>query len=101
MALDLCRLDHCLWHTVDLVYASVLYYWLYVLGDLIQYLIILDYALEPKRHLHLWYMIFWMPFYQLYQRIVTTYALLEEIFTRRSFKDGFVPAHVRQATWHW
>lgn len=84
-----------------LIHAIVLYYWLYVLGDLIQYLIILDYSLEPKRHLPLIGMVFIMPFYQLYQRIVTTFALLEEIFTRRSFRDGFVPPHVRQATWHW
>ena len=41
------------------------------------------------------------PFYQLYMRIVTWIAVTEEMFSRRSFRDNFVPKHVRDATWHW
>ncbi len=82
-------------------YAIVLYYLLYLAGDTMQLLLAMDYAVKPSRYLHLAIVLPLMPIYQAYQRIVTTIALLEEIFTRRSFRDGFVPKHVREATWHW
>lgn len=85
----------------QLVNATVLYYVLYLIGDLTQYLIIIDFSEHRKRD---WIAIFvlpLMPFYQTYQRVVTTIALIEEIFSRRSFRDNFVPQHVRKATWHW
>ncbi len=85
----------------ELVYPSILFYLLYVLGDLIQYLIILDYSHHIRRDLHAALVIPLMPFYQAYQRLITTFAVVEEMLSRRSFRDGFVPQHVRSVTWHW
>lgn len=39
--------------------------------------------------------------YQAFLFLVRTLAILEEIFFRSSFDEEYVPAHVRQATWHW
>ena len=79
----------------------ILFYFLYTLNDFIQYLLILNYSANRMRDMRAFPVIFVMPFYHFYQRIVTTIAIIEETFTRRSFKDNFVPKHVREATWHW
>ena len=80
---------------------TVLFYFCYILGDLIQYLIILSYSSNPLRDAKAITAIPFMPLYQMYQRFITSHAIIEEAFTRRSFKDNFVPKHVREATWHW
>ena len=85
----------------DLIYPSLLFYCLYVLGDLVHYLIILDYSNHFRRDLAAIFVIPLMPFYQAYQRLITTFAVVEEMLSRRSFRDGFVPQHVRSVTWHW
>ena len=78
-----------------------LYYLIFVSIELIQFMILLDYSNNKRRDFDLIAVVPLMPLYQLYQRLVTTWAILEEIFYRRSFKDGFVPKHVRDVTWHW
>lgn len=89
-------------HGIDqLVYPMFLYYLLYALGDLIQYLLILYYSQHFWSDAKSIVVIPWMPFYQAYQRIVTSVAIIEEMLSRRSFRDGFVPEHVRRVTWHW
>ena len=80
---------------------TVLFYLCYLLGDFIQFLIILSYSATPLRDAKTITAIPLMPLYQMYQRFITSYAILEEAFSRRSFKDNFVPKHVREATWHW
>jgi cellulose synthase/poly-beta-1,6-N-acetylglucosamine synthase-like glycosyltransferase len=85
----------------NLVYPTILFYFLYVIGDVIQYLIILDYSNHVRRDLSAMFVIPLMPLYQAYQRLVTTFAVIEEMLSRRSFRDGFVPQHVRSVTWHW
>lgn len=90
--------SHSLSHLIN---ATTLYYFLYLLGDLTQYLLILDFSNHRRRDWSSIFVLPLMPFYQCYQRLVTTVALLEEIFSRRSFRDGFVPQHVRSVTWHW
>ena len=82
-------------------YIIVLYYVMFVFMELLQFLIIMDYSSNKRRDVSLLPVIPLMPVYQLYQRFVTTWAILEEILHRRSFKDGFVPKHVRDVTWHW
>ncbi len=72
-----------------------------MLGDLIQYLVILYYSNHRREDFSALFIIPLMPLYQLYQRGVTTFAILEEMISRRSYRDGFVPEHVRNATWHW
>jgi cellulose synthase/poly-beta-1,6-N-acetylglucosamine synthase-like glycosyltransferase len=106
LIMPLCCWIYILWYLWfgkfdNLGFVVVLFYLTYVLGDFLQYLIILDYSNQKSRDVRLILLLPLLPFYQFYQRVVTTYAILEEIFTRRSFKDGFVPYHVREVTWHW
>jgi poly-beta-1,6-N-acetyl-D-glucosamine synthase len=82
-------------------HAMMLFYVMYVAGDFLQYLLILDYTSQKRSVAKLVVCVPLMPFYQLFMRVITTIAILEEIFNRRSYKDGFVPSHVRKATWHW
>ena len=45
-----------------------------------------------------------LPFYSLYQvflKVADAVAVFEELFFRRSKNDNFVPAKVRDVTWHW
>jgi glycosyltransferase involved in cell wall biosynthesis len=42
-----------------------------------------------------------MPLYNMLMRFITLISITEEILTRRSFRDSFVPVHVRELTWHW
>ncbi len=79
----------------------LLYYLLYLAMETANWLILLNYSAHRLRNLRLGIVLPLMPFYQLMQRCVTTWAIVEETFTRRSFRDGFVPQHVRDATWHW
>ncbi len=91
----------CRYDVSQLVCPAILFYTLYMFGDLIQYLIILDYSPCQRRDISAILVVPLMPIYQLYQRLITTFAIVEEICTRRSFCDGYVPRHVREATWHW
>ncbi|MEZ6117514.1 MAG: glycosyltransferase [Pirellulaceae bacterium] len=83
------------------VFPSLLFYVLYVLGDVIQLLVILWYSPHRAKDWRCVAVLPIMPLYQFYQRLVTTLAIVEEMLSRRSFRDGFVPEHVRNATWHW
>ncbi|MEQ1827866.1 MAG: glycosyltransferase [Pirellula sp.] len=85
----------------QLANATLLYYFLYLFGDITQYLLIMDFSNHRRKDWSSIFIIPIMPFYQCYQRVVTTISLVEEIFSRRSFRDNFVPIHVRSATWHW
>lgn len=91
----------CTWSIGQLIYPTILFYLLYVMADFVQFLIILHYTNHLNEDVQALIVIPLMPLYQSYQRIVTTIAVIEEMVTRRSFRDGFVPAHVRSATWHW
>ena len=86
---------------LHLWYPAVLFYLLYCFGDFLQYLIILDYSPSPRRDASAILVIPLMPLYQFYQRFVTFFAIVEEIFFRQSYNDTYVPKHVRDATWHW
>lgn len=82
-------------------YLGLLYYLLYLAMETANWLLLLDYSAHRLRDFRLGIVLPLMPFYQFLQRCVTTWAIAEEVFTRRSFRDGFVPQHVREATWHW
>lgn len=73
----------------------------YVVIEFLQLLVILSYSTDRRRDLKLGLATPLMPLYYLWLRAVSLIAVTEEMFTRRSFRDGFVPPHVRQATWHW
>lgn len=42
-----------------------------------------------------------MPFYQFLQLAVRLVSNFQELFYRASFRDNYVPQHVREATWKW
>lgn len=85
----------------DLGFRLFFFYLVYVGIEVLNWLILLDYSAHRQRDLRLGIILPLVPFYQLLQRCITTWAIVEELATRRSFRDGFVPQHVREATWHW
>ena len=42
-----------------------------------------------------------MPLYQVLMMGVRVIANTQELLSRRSFDDNYVPPHVRRATWRW
>jgi cellulose synthase/poly-beta-1,6-N-acetylglucosamine synthase-like glycosyltransferase len=85
----------------DLIKLSVLYYVCFLCLEFVQVALILYYSLDRKRDMTVCLIAPLMPFYHAIQRCISTYAVIEEMLSRRSFKDSFVPAHVRRVTWHW
>ena len=90
-----------IWPPASSLNLLLLFYLIYVAIEFCQWLCIMFYTNHPRRDVWLFYLPLLIPPYQLLQRCVTTIALCEEIFTRRSFRDGFVPQHVRERTWQW
>lgn len=78
-----------------------LYYLVYLGLALVQLGAVMFYSTHRRRDAVIGLAAPLMPFYHLILRGVSLVALTEEILTRRSFRDSFVPAHVREATWHW
>jgi biofilm PGA synthesis N-glycosyltransferase PgaC len=78
-----------------------LYYIVYVAFDLVMLGVIQYYSVDRRRDFRVGLCIPFNPFYGLFMKGVALVALTEEVFTRRSFRDTFVPEHVRRATWHW
>jgi cellulose synthase/poly-beta-1,6-N-acetylglucosamine synthase-like glycosyltransferase len=77
------------------------YYALYLTAELIQFGLVMYYSTNRRRDLLVGAALPLMPIYYLLQKAISLWAVTEEIFTRRSFRDGFVPQHVRERTWHW
>jgi biofilm PGA synthesis N-glycosyltransferase PgaC len=82
-------------------FLTITFYLIYVVCELLQNLVVLYYSDTRWQDTKLFLMSPWMPFYYSYQKFVTLFAITEEIFTRRSFRDNFVPSRVRRSTWHW
>ena len=82
-------------------YHFVLYYFVYMAMEVMQLAIILYYSNDRKRDFLIGLAFPLMPFYYVLMRVVTLFAVTEELLTRRSFRDNFVPKHVREVTWHW
>ena len=78
-----------------------LLYLTYLLLELLQLVILLYYCVERRRILTIGVVAPLMPFYYLWMRFVTLWAITEEMLTRRSHRDNFVPERVRGVTWHW
>jgi len=76
-------------------------YILYVIMQLVQAGVFLYYSNNRPRELKIAIVAPLMPLYHALMRAVTLWAITEEFFTRRSARDNFVPAYVREATWHW
>lgn len=85
----------------QIMYYLLLYYLVYTAMEVIQIGIMLVYSNERKRDFLISLIFPLMPFYYVLMRFVTLFAITEELLTRRSFRDNFVPKHVREVTWHW
>lgn len=85
----------------NLIHLFILYYVCYLGLELLQVRLVAYYSMDRKHDLIVCLIVPLMPFYHLIQRCVSSYAVVEELLWRRSFKDSFVPAHVRRVTWHW
>jgi cellulose synthase/poly-beta-1,6-N-acetylglucosamine synthase-like glycosyltransferase len=100
-----CFLCYVIWQLFHLhdetLYQYLLFYVVYVFFELLQLLLLLYYSPQRGRVLAVSLVMPLMPIYYLYMRLITLWAVTEEIIHRRSYKDGFVPAHVRSVTWHW
>jgi cellulose synthase/poly-beta-1,6-N-acetylglucosamine synthase-like glycosyltransferase len=105
VVLQYCFVCYVIWQLFNLhdktFYQYFLYYVVYILVEFIQLLLLLYYSLNRRRILAVSLVIPLMPLYYLYMRLITLWAVTEEIIHRRSYKDSFVPAHVRSVTWHW
>lgn len=84
-----------------ILHLTFLFYLIYIVADLIQTFALLFYSRFDKRDLTLALAIPLMPIYFTFMKLVTLFAITEELLFRRSFKDNFVPKRVREATWHW
>jgi hypothetical protein len=58
-------------------------------------------ALDRKRDCWVGLVLPLMPLYYVYMHAASAVAVTEELLTRRSFRDNFVPERVRRETWHW
>jgi biofilm PGA synthesis N-glycosyltransferase PgaC len=91
----------CVFSDYNVAYVALTTYVLYLVLECLQLLVVLCYSLDRPRDLAVGLALPLMPLYYLFLRLATLVAVTEELFWRRSFRDTFVPAHVREATWHW
>ena len=79
----------------------VLLYFCLLMLESVQTLLLLSYSQTPGRDLLISLILPFYPLYQVFLKIADALAVTEELFFRRSKQDNFVPAKVRDATWHW
>jgi cellulose synthase/poly-beta-1,6-N-acetylglucosamine synthase-like glycosyltransferase len=96
---------YCAWlvffSDYNVAYVALTTYVLYTILEGLQLLVVLCYSLDRWRDLAIGLALPLMPLYYLFLRLTTLVAVTEELLWRRSFRDSFVPEHVREATWHW
>lgn len=83
------------------IYHYVFFYLCYLGLESLQLLLLLYYCDDRKHILKISVIFPLMPFYYVWMRIVTIWAISEEFLIRRSYADNFVPERVRRVTWHW
>lgn len=64
-------------------------------------LLMLSYSRTPGRDLLVSAVLPFYPLYQVFLKTAAAVAVVEELFFRGSKQDDFVPAKVRDVTWHW
>ncbi|MCX7420998.1 MAG: glycosyltransferase family 2 protein [Planctomycetia bacterium] len=79
----------------------VLLYLCLLTMELVQTLLLLGYSHSPGRDLRVSLILPFYPLYQAFLKTADAVAVIEELFFRRSKQDNFVPAKVRDKTWHW
>jgi cellulose synthase/poly-beta-1,6-N-acetylglucosamine synthase-like glycosyltransferase len=85
----------------DLGHTCLTLYLAYVGCEALNALVILAYSERRVRDLLTCLVVPLAPLYQAVLLVQRTLSLLREGFLRTSFRDDFVPRHVRDATWHW
>ncbi len=89
-------------HSVQhVIYLAITFYVAYLACDVIQLLILFYYSQQRPGDVVLGLATPLMPVYFLAQKMVTCWAITEELILRRSYQDNFVPERVRRVTWHW
>lgn len=105
IALTYVSFAYVLWLLVhphsDLWKMFVWCYMLYAIMQVVQAGVFLYYSNNRARELKIAMVAPLMPLYHALMRTVTLWAVTEEFLSRRSARDNFVPAYVREATWHW
>lgn len=96
---------YLLWQVFHLhgnsAYQYLFYYFAYLAMEVFQLGILMFYCENPKQVLKVGCIFPLMPLYYVWMRIVTLWAITEELVARRSYDDNFVPQRVRRVTWHW
>ena len=69
--------------------------------ELLQVVSLLFYSTSLKRDLRISLVAPLAPLYHAMLLVCRVAANTRELFWRTSFRDNFVPRHVRQATWKW
>lgn len=82
-------------------YQYFFYYLVYICLEIFQLGVLMYYCNERVHVLKVGVIFPLIPFYYLWMRCVTLWAVSEEFLTRRSYRDNFVPPRVRRVTWHW
>ena len=76
-------------------------YLLYLGFELIQVAAVLYFSNDLRRDAPICMVFFLAPLYQMLLLAIRLIAIWGETFGRWSFRDNYVPAKVRQATWKW
>jgi poly-beta-1,6-N-acetyl-D-glucosamine synthase len=88
-------------HADRLWYIALLLYLGYTLCEVINALVILVYSEHRRRDFLTCLVVPLSPLYQGILLVQRTVSMIREGCLRTSFKDNFVPEHVRNVTWHW
>lgn len=91
----------CLLFAEDVGHLATLLYLCLLVFEFVQTLLMLSYSRTPSRDLLISAVLPFYPLYQAFLKTADAVAVVEEIFYRRSKQDNFVPAKVRDVTWHW
>jgi biofilm PGA synthesis N-glycosyltransferase PgaC len=98
-------LFYTLWLTMNcpgqLLFVCITFYVWSLFLELIHVATMFYYSRNRKHHLALCLVFPLVPIYQLYLIANRIIAYTREIFWRTSFRDNFVPKHVRDVTWKW
>lgn len=84
-----------IWNVAGLLYLCLLTF------EVLQTLLRLCYSRTPGRDLLISTVLPVYPLYQAFLKTAGAVAIVEELLFRRSKQDNFVPAKVRDVTWHW
>lgn len=82
-------------------YMLVTLYLCYLVCEFVGVLTVLNYSNEPAHDLMTCLIFPLAPLYQMFLKAASLVAVTEELLWRSSYKDNFVPEHVRNVTWHW